>query len=1051
MANTYFTQQRAVDPFASYNSNVVNRLTRMATDVYDCILRPPDLEVSIDTTSQITIQSGICFKDDVLIEITADKIVDVTDIDYYTGSGNWGDSTGIYYICLHYEYVKGKPPPTSSVIILAPHQRSAIDSGRYLFLKAMVVDQSVFGEYYISSLLDADPNHATTRRRRYSWLYEAMVDADTALQETITDLVDGEIVDIQCQLNIFLDYGYPANNITNTEITTSIPNIADVMYFSYNDYTSGVGPLNLAYSTVPTIWTTTTVDPTSEARNGNDLAIDTTGVIHICYGDGDGIHYVTNKTGSYVDTIIDASSINCIPRIALNSNNKVYISYKYRSGGVATIYCMTNVSGSWIRLTVEALTQNYTLLPLVDITINTCNEPNLSYINDNNAYIRYAIYSGAVWTCTDVSSTSITLDTRTAIQTNSIDKVHIIYTLSPYPQTLHHITNASGAWVDTDTGYPGPSNHVSGMLDMDLDSAGKVHVVTLSMGWSNVYYSTNATGAWVHTKLADSPYAINSALQKPVRIFVDEADTIHIVFTMEYTSYVSNRGKIYYIYKTGASWSSIIDTGTFTYLPTTVINDIGLSKDTSITEVPLPRSGLLKANPTSNIEISRLGGEDGDELTIWNALPLDSTSTDADDLTISTEITFPAGSYNYRDITITGAGKLICQSSTSGTYGSGVTITARNITIEAGGWICADGEGFMGGLVRDGFGPGYGGGAGISGQYGGAGASYGGLGGNGGNYSSGINNYSRPVYSYVSSTQPIAVGSGGGCGDDANGPDWGNGGGAIKLIVSGTLTCDGYITADGVPGHVTTHDAPGGGSGGSIWIWTNVFAGGVSGYVHANGGYGGNSLATAAGGGGGGGVIRITYADNSGWNGSVSVTKGLGGAGFAYNGADGSDGVSSTAVTVPPEGIDSTNIPVVTIIHNPQYISLLEGTDVVLPGQCSIRLRKVDGVWHEIGRNMCFGQKLNNGFVALNNGTYIQWGCESSTYNLDPGGKTIDFVFPITFPNSCLAVHSTIYCDTGYSANTYVKSKDINGTSIFAEELAVATQDMKVGYLAIGY
>jgi len=63
---------------------------------------------------------------------------------------------------------------------------------------------------------------------------------------------------------------------------------------------------------------------------------------------------------------------------------------------------------------------------------------------------------------------------------------------------------------------------------------------------------------------------------------------------------------------------------------------------------------------------------------------------------------------------------------------------------------------------------------------------------------------------------PTALGSGAGSSGDAD-TFGGAGGGAIKLIVSGTLTVNGTLSADGADG-VDGGYAAGGGSGGSIWI-----------------------------------------------------------------------------------------------------------------------------------------------------------------------------------------------------------------------------------------
>ncbi|MFH1745535.1 MAG: dockerin type I domain-containing protein [Planctomycetota bacterium] len=147
-------------------------------------------------------------------------------------------------------------------------------------------------------------------------------------------------------------------------------------------------------------------------------------------------------------------------------------------------------------------------------------------------------------------------------------------------------------------------------------------------------------------------------------------------------------------------------------------------------------------------------------------------------------------------------------------------------------------------------------------------ASGGGHGGNGGSSANGT--AGGGVYGSI--TEPTALGSGGGY-DTDHGVNGGAGGGAIHVIVNGTFTCDGELSANGLVG--AQYDA-GGGAGGSIWIEAGTLAG--AGVFHANGGPG--SYLPHAGGGGGGRVA--IYYDSSSFSGSVAA---YGGAGVQYGGA----------------------------------------------------------------------------------------------------------------------------------------------------------------------
>ncbi|MDD5643966.1 MAG: Ig-like domain-containing protein [bacterium] len=200
---------------------------------------------------------------------------------------------------------------------------------------------------------------------------------------------------------------------------------------------------------------------------------------------------------------------------------------------------------------------------------------------------------------------------------------------------------------------------------------------------------------------------------------------------------------------------------------------------------------------------------------------------------------------------------------TGSSYGTGQTINADNITIDAGCSIHAD---------RLGFPPGQGPSArNNTREYG---TAHGGYGGYSYNYSSWNQN------TYGSLAEPTALGTGG---SSYYGTGYTNeGGGAIKFNVAGTLTVNGYISA--CAGNVTSQQDVSGGAGGSIWIITDTLAG--SGTIRANGGYGGYYS-----GSGSGGRVAVYYTTDSfsgditaygGKNSSVYSATYTGGAGTIY-------------------------------------------------------------------------------------------------------------------------------------------------------------------------
>jgi len=111
----YPSQVRTVDPYASYHSNVVNKLTRLVTRNTNCIHSKYAVDVSVDSTSPdhvVIVSAGECFKDDVLIELTAEHSVDIRD------SANYAPSAicwpGTWYVVLDYVYSKSRPAPQAA-------------------------------------------------------------------------------------------------------------------------------------------------------------------------------------------------------------------------------------------------------------------------------------------------------------------------------------------------------------------------------------------------------------------------------------------------------------------------------------------------------------------------------------------------------------------------------------------------------------------------------------------------------------------------------------------------------------------------------------------------------------------------------------------------------------------------------------------------------------------------------------------------------------------------------------------------------------------------
>lgn len=271
--------------------------------------------------------------------------------------------------------------------------------------------------------------------------------------------------------------------------------------------------------------------------------------------------------------------------------------------------------------------------------------------------------------------------------------------------------------------------------------------------------------------------------------------------------------------------------------------------------------------------------DDGSQTTTEGTITITGTQ-----LIVDGESAFTLGaddSLIFKDVSVTG----------SSAIDGNLLLQANNLTIAAGSDVSANGKGFTGER---------GVGAGLPGI--GQGGGGGGYGGEGGTNVGGIE--------YGSPTAPVDLGSGGaGPGFSSGGVAFassgGYGGGKIQLNISGTLTVNGDLTANGNNAFAQGSQA-GGGSGGSIYVITEKFTG--SGSITANGGNSGPTGGSGAGGGGAGGRIAIFHRQSETFGGTPVAT---GGNGVGENGENGTVIVSQSQLAIyPTKGGDTGEVSV---------------------------------------------------------------------------------------------------------------------------------------------
>jgi len=163
MGNTIPVQERSVDPYASYNSDIVNKLTRIITDGADCLIHPDPIDVIPNDSTSVIVTEGNGIKDDVLIQVD-DLQVNCDDADFFIDSTSAWDSTGYYYVVLNYTYAKTRPAPYATIGLIKPAQRLTSYDSRHLFLACLDVGPDGVGGYQVDAILDYDPDYPQNRR-----------------------------------------------------------------------------------------------------------------------------------------------------------------------------------------------------------------------------------------------------------------------------------------------------------------------------------------------------------------------------------------------------------------------------------------------------------------------------------------------------------------------------------------------------------------------------------------------------------------------------------------------------------------------------------------------------------------------------------------------------------------------------------------------------------------------------------------------------------------------------------------------------------------------
>lgn len=224
----YPTQSRSIDPYSEYNSNVINSLTRMLTKGVNCIdsLNSIDIKTIPNSTYTLNLTTGQCYKDDVIIQITQNMTIDLTNSLFYPSGSVPFNEAGNYYILLSYNYVKAKPAPQASIRILKPSQLTQFSTSSYILLKVVNIlfNGTIF---YINALYNSDPN-TPANKRTYSQVFTGA--EDTLPTWTSTD--ESRIIYVRDQDEIYFgtSAGWESSSAVRSNIDTTLCTVGQLIY-----------------------------------------------------------------------------------------------------------------------------------------------------------------------------------------------------------------------------------------------------------------------------------------------------------------------------------------------------------------------------------------------------------------------------------------------------------------------------------------------------------------------------------------------------------------------------------------------------------------------------------------------------------------------------------------------------------------------------------------------------------------------------------------------------------------------------------------------------
>ena len=289
-------------------------------------------------------------------------------------------------------------------------------------------------------------------------------------------------------------------------------------------------------------WQHETLDNYPGVGEFASIAIDSNNKVHISYYDSTFriLKYATNATGTWATYVIDNKQfVGYGTSIALDSNNSVHIGYY----GDKDLRYATNASGSWV---ISIVDNAGDVGSYPSIAVDSNNKVHISYLDSNdlnNLHLKYATDETGQWVISTIDNKVMGYS---AIAVDSNKKVHISYQGGD-KKNLKYATNASGSWDITTVD---PTEDVGSNTSIAIDSNNKAQIsyIGYTYGDNALLYATNASGSWEISKFGGS-FSHTS-------IVLDSQNNVYISYYVNTTINNETTRDFKYITNVSGSWIS---------------------------------------------------------------------------------------------------------------------------------------------------------------------------------------------------------------------------------------------------------------------------------------------------------------------------------------------------------------------------------------------------------------------------------------------------------------------------------------------------------------